>query len=90
MTVRTMCRRLFIRYWHNHKDVLSDPMPEVFLKELSDSLIEFEVRYFINLRQIRSRIGLRSEVLMAIWEAFQKHGMQPPYPQHEVHVKGER
>jgi potassium efflux system protein len=70
------------------KDVLTDPSPEVFLRELSDSLIEFEVRYFINLRQIRSRQGLRSEVLMAIWDAFEKHGVQPPYPQHEVHVKG--
>jgi potassium efflux system protein len=72
----------------NHKDVLSDPLPEVLLKEISDSLMEFEVRYFINLRQIKSRIGLRSEVLLAIWEAFEKHGMQPPYPHHEISVKG--
>jgi potassium efflux system protein len=67
--------------------VLTDPLPEILLKELSDSLMEFEVRYFINLRQIKSRIGLRSEVLLAIWEAFEKHGMQPPYPHHEISVK---
>jgi potassium efflux system protein len=71
----------------HHKDVLIDPAPEVFLKELADGLSEFEVRYFINLRQIKSRVGLRSEVLMAIWEAFERHGIQPPYPHHEIHVK---
>jgi potassium-dependent mechanosensitive channel len=71
----------------SHKDVLSEPVSEVLLKELSDSLIEFEVRYFINLRQVRSRLVLRSEVLLAIWDAFEKNGIQPPYPQHEVHMR---
>jgi potassium efflux system protein len=72
-----------------HKDVLHDPLPEVFLKEISDTLVEFEIRYFINLRQIKSRIGLRSEVLMAVWETFEKHGIQPPYPHQEVHLRGD-
>jgi potassium efflux system protein len=70
-----------------HKDVLVDPVPEVFLKELADGMVEFEVRYFINLRQVKSRLGLRSEILMAIWEAFERHGIQPPYPHHEIFVK---
>ncbi|EKD73503.1 MAG: hypothetical protein ACD_45C00296G0003 [uncultured bacterium] len=73
---------------HQHKDVLTDPAPEVFLKELADGLIEFEVRYFVNLKQIKSRVGLRSEVLMSIWKAFEQYGIQPPYPHHEVYVKG--
>lgn len=71
-----------------HRDVLSEPVPEVLVKELSESLIEFEVRYFINLRQIKSRIVLRSEVLLAIWETFERHGVQPPYPLQEIHLKG--
>lgn len=70
-----------------HKDILTDPAPEVFLKELADGLNEFEVRYFINIRQVKSRIGLRSEILLAIWDAFERHGIQPPTPQHEIVVK---
>lgn len=70
-----------------HKDILLDPAPEVFLKEFSDGLSEFEVRYFINIRQVSSRIGVRSEILMAIWGTFESHGIQPPYPHHEVYVK---
>ncbi len=72
----------------SHKDVLKEPVPEVLMKEMSDSLIEFEVRYFINLRQVRSRLVLRSEVLLAIWDAFEKRGILPPYPHQEVHMRG--
>lgn len=71
----------------NHKDVLGDPMPEVFLKELANELMEFEIRYFINLRNVKSRMGVRSEVLMAIWEVFDKHGIKPPYPHHEISIR---
>ena len=71
----------------NHKDVLRDPMPEVFLKELAGDLIEFEVRYYINLRQVKSRVGVRSDVLMTLWDAFKEHGIQPPYPHHELHIQ---
>lgn len=71
----------------NHKNVLSDPAPEVFLKEIMDEFIEFEVRYFVNLCQIRSRISVRSDVLMTIWTVFEKHGVKHPFPHHEVHIK---
>lgn len=67
-------------------NVLSDPPPEVFLKELVDELTEFEIRYYVNLRQIKSRISVRSEVLIAIWDQFEKHGIKPPFPHHEVHL----
>ncbi len=70
-----------------HKDVLTDPAPEVFLKELAGNFIEFEVRYYVNLRQVKSRVCARSDVLMTVWDAFKQHGVQPPYPHHEIHVK---
>jgi len=69
------------------RGVLTDPVPEVFLNELSDFLVEFEVRYYINLRIVKSRPKMRSEVLMAIWQAFEKQGIKPPYPLHEILVR---
>ncbi len=72
---------------NNNKDVLKDPPPEVFLKELTEGLREFEIRYYLNLRQVKSRLGLRSEVLMAITDAFEKNGITPPYPHHEILMK---
>jgi potassium-dependent mechanosensitive channel len=68
------------------KNVLSDPAPEVYLKELAEGLVEFEVRYYINLRYVKSRTSVRSEVLMAIWNMFEKTGIKAPYPHHEVYV----
>ena len=69
------------------KDVLKDPLPEVFLKEMNDTLMEFEIRYFVNIRQVKSRMSVISIVLMSIWDAFLKHGIKAPYPQHEIFLK---
>lgn len=69
-----------------HQNVLSDPAPEVYLKELSEGLVEFEVRYYINLHQVKSRTAVRSDVLIAIWDMFEKSGIKPPYPHHEIYV----
>ncbi len=71
----------------HHKAVLKDPEAEVFIKDLSGGKTEFEVRYYINIRQVKSRVGIRSEILIAIWEAFEKAGIKPPYPHHEVFLK---
>jgi len=70
-----------------HKDVLNDPMPEVFLKEISDTLMDFEIRYFVNIRQVKSRISVTSNVLMQIWDAFSAQGIKPPFPQQEIFLR---
>jgi potassium efflux system protein len=70
-----------------HKDILKDPMPEVFLKEMNDTLMDFELRYFVNIRQVKSRTSVKSAVLMQIWDAFAVHGIRPPYPQHEIFLR---
>lgn len=69
------------------KDILKEPAPEVLLKEMSDILMDFEIRYFVNIRQVRSRVSVMSAVLMTIWDEFIKHGIEPAYPQHEVFLK---
>lgn len=72
-----------------HKDVLKDPSPEVYLKEMNESVINFELRYYVNIRQVKSRTSVLSTVLMQIWDEFGAHGIKPPYPQHEVFLRGE-
>lgn len=73
-----------------HKDVLTDPAPEVFLKEMNDTLMNFEIRFFVNIRQVKSRISVISNVLMQIWDTFEAQGIKPPYPQQEIFLRGER
>lgn len=96
-TVRTVLRIKIGRYdnphdikvlIHNvlveHKEVLSDPEPQVYLKEISDALMEFEIRYYVNIRQVKSRTSVASSVLMQIWDTFAAHGVKAPYPKREV------
>lgn len=70
----------------SHKSVLKEPGQDVLLKEMSDTVMEFEIRFYVNLRQIKSRMSVISEILMAIWDAFAKHGIKPPYPQQEIFI----
>lgn len=67
-----------------HADVLKDPAPEVYLKEISDTLMDFELRFFVNIRQVKSRPSVTSVILMNIWDAFAQHGIKAPFPQHEI------
>jgi len=66
--------------------VMNEPHPEVFMKNLDESLVQLEVRFFINLNTVKSRVRVRSEVLFLIWECFKENGIRPPYPQYDVHM----
>jgi potassium efflux system protein len=70
--------------------VARDPIPEVIMFELSESLIEMQVRYYILLTPQRTRMGVRSEVLFAIWDCFKQNGIRAPHQQYDVVVKTPR
>src|SRR6185369_2871421 len=46
-----------------HPDVLKEPLPEVYLRELNDSVMDFELRYYVNIRQVKSRVSVVSAIL---------------------------
>lgn len=73
----------------SHKDVLKDPVPEVYLKAMSDILMDFELRIFVNIRAVRSRTSVVSDVLLKLWDAFALHGIKPAHPQQEIVLRGE-
>lgn len=79
-------QRLILDLFTNITSVVLDPVPEVFMKGLDEALIEFEIRYFINLQIQDSRPRVRSEVLFAIWDCFQKHGIQSPETEQRVRL----
>lgn len=72
-----------------HDEVLKDPLPDVYLKDMSDTLMEFEIRYYVNIRQIKSRTSVISQLLLNLWDEFTKHGIKPPYPQHQILLKSD-
>ncbi len=60
-------------------EVLKDPEPQVYLKQIDEALLEFEVRYFINV-ELHSRMEVRSIVLFAITAQFKACGIKAPVP----------
>ena len=64
-------------------EILNEPASQVFLMRIDEALIEFEVRYFINVA-LYSRVEVRSKVLFAIMAQFKATGIKPPIPPIEV------
>ena len=67
-------------------EILTDPPPQVFLKQIDEALIEFEVRYYINV-QLYTRFEIRSKVLFAITAQFTAAGVKPPITPFSVELK---
>lgn len=79
-------QQLILETIENINEVVFDPAPQVFLKDIQEALIEFQVRYFINVGAGISRARTRSMVLFAIADVFKANGIKPPHPQHDIHI----
>jgi potassium efflux system protein len=80
---------LILGLLNQHPSVAKDPIPEVIMHELSDSLIEMHVRYYVLLTNNRTRVGVRSEVLFAIWDCFKANNIRAPHPQYDLIVRNQ-
>lgn len=80
-------QRLILELLYHHESVTNDPIPEVIMNELSESLIEMQVRYYVFITPQRTRAGVRSEVLFAIWDCFKKNNIRAPHPQYDLILK---
>ncbi len=74
------------RALRQHPNVLSDPEPDVWLKEFADSSVNFHVQYFVDLRSSR-RAEVKSDVLLNIWDVLKEAGIEIPYPKRDVYIK---
>ncbi len=71
-----------------HSRVLREPAPDAVIKQFAASGIDLELGVWIEDPQ-RGQANLRSDLYAAIWEAFQSHGIEIPYPQREIRIVGE-
>ena len=68
--------------------VLADPEPMVWITGFGDRAVEHELRLWI--ADPEAGLGnIQGEVFMAIWDAFCEQGITLPYPQIDVHMRGE-
>jgi potassium efflux system protein len=81
-----LVRQLIADVLKQNPYIVADPAPQIYLMEMDDALMRFEVRYFINLQQGKSRPAVRSDVLYAVYEAFKKHNIKPPHQPQDIYL----
>jgi small conductance mechanosensitive channel len=74
---------VIVEILNNHKMILKDPEPMVLVKDLAESSINLAVRPW---SAIDDFFVMRSDVLEQIRNAFNKEGIEIPFPQRELHI----
>ena len=77
-------KEIIIDILANHQDVMKTPEYEVLLKTIDQTVMTFEIHYYVNVRKVRSRISVMSSVLTQIWDAFVARGIKPAYSFQEI------
>jgi len=66
--------------------IIENPPPLCLLVGFGESSIDLELGAWIN-DPVNGVKNVTSDVLLKIWETFQKEGMEIPYPQRDVHIR---
>jgi len=66
--------------------VLTDPKPACLLMGFGDNSVNLQLRLWIRDPQ-NGVANIKSQVLLGVWERFQAHGIDLPFPQRVLHHK---
>ncbi len=68
----------------DHEKVFPDPPPRALFEEFGDSSLNFRLLCWI---PFDSGLSIRSDLSVAIYNAFKEEGIEIPFPQMDIHVK---
>ena len=71
-----------------HEGVLDKPAPQVIFEDFGDSVLVFDVYFWIEMSGGRSLRGTRSELRFKIARVFEDNGIVIAFPQQDVHIDG--
>ena len=77
--------RILLEIAQAHEDVLCDPEPVAIFKELADSSLNFELRFYTSNLDRFSII--KSEILTSILERLRLEEIEIPFPQRDINIK---
>ncbi|MBH54395.1 MAG: mechanosensitive ion channel protein MscS [Opitutaceae bacterium] len=66
--------------------VLNNPEPKCPVKGFGDNSVDLELRFWIA-DPANGVTNIKSIVYLQIWDLFQEHGVEIPYPQRDIHIK---
>lgn len=81
-----LVEKLILESVEDKERILKSPKPNCILLGFGDNSVNFELHFWIS--DPRNGIpNIRSEVLFSIWDNFQEHDIEIPFPQRDYHLK---
>ncbi len=68
----------------SHEDVLKTPAPQALFSDFGDSSLNFRLRFWV---PFEHGMQAKSDVSVALYNAFEEKGIQIPFPQRDIHIK---
>ncbi len=81
-----LVRETLIAVAEAHPDILETPEPIVFFENFGDSALDFRLMGWLANPRLEPRV--RSDLRFAVDKAFRAAGIEIPFPQRDVHIKG--
>lgn len=82
-----LVKRVLLEVAQADPDVLDNPEPNVWLKEFGDDGVVFELMVW-SATMVDRKGRLISQLNYAIYERFNAEGIEFPFPQRDLHIKG--
>jgi small-conductance mechanosensitive channel len=82
-----LVKRVLLEVAQADPDVLDTPEPNVWLKEFGDNGVVFELKVW-SATMVDRKGRLISQLNYAIYERFNQEGIEFPFPQRDLHIKG--
>ncbi len=64
--------------------VLAEPAPQAFVAAYKDSSIQYRLKFWV--KDYAPVVDIEGQVLVYVWYAFQRHGIEIPFPQRTIHI----
>lgn len=84
-----LVRDVLIDVAKRHPEVITNntaPYPAVYFQTFGDSSLDFDL--FCHIRNVDKRLGVYSDLHFEIYRAFKENGIEIPFPQRDVYLKG--
>jgi len=81
----TEVRRLLQETVSKHGNVLKNPEPRILFVDFGASSLDFRVFFWVE--HPLQRILVASDLRMMIWKTFEKHEIEIPFPQQDLHLR---
>jgi small-conductance mechanosensitive channel len=84
-----LVQRLLLEAAYAHEQVINDgstPEPRALFQAFGDSSLNFDL--LVHLHDVDLKMRVRSELHTMIDKKFREHGIEIPFPQRDVHIKG--